>query len=147
MRTKILIAGIAGLSLLAAAQSQSNEKKDTPKATTEVKSPRDLATGQASGRDAATGKASGKTAAADMDADGKANRTAGTGYNVKSQTKARVAAGDVNGDGVAAASSNSDGSTKGATATSREAATGMATGKRQHQPVSTSKESDHQPNK
>src|SRR5207302_2426053 len=105
MRTKILIAGFAGLSILAAAQSQSTEKKDTVKAATEVKSPRDLATGQASGkvgaqgvihrdlaaREAATGKATGKMA--EVDGDGSSNRTVGTGYDVKSQTKARVAAG------------------------------------------------------
>jgi hypothetical protein len=193
MRTKILVVGFAGLSLLAAAQSQSNEKKDAPKATTEAKSPRDLATGQASGRtngtaqgaavihrdlatrDAATGQASGKTAqddwhqqkaaptgssagvnrvsAADVDGDGKADRVKGS-YNVKSQSSARVAKGDVNGDGVnAAASSNSNGTKDAAAAGSsdvkspRDSSTGMASGKRQHQPLGISKESAQQPNK
>jgi hypothetical protein len=194
MRTKILVVGFAGLSLLAAAQSQSNEKKDAPKATTtEAKSPRDLATGQASGRtdgtaqgaavmhrdlatrDAATGQASGKTAqddwhqqkaaptgssagvnsvsAADVDGDGKADRVKGS-YNVKSQSSARVAKGDVSGDGVdAAASSNSTGTKDAAAAGSsdvkspRDSSTGMASGKRQHQPLGISKESAQQPNK
>lgn len=163
MRRKILIAAFASLSLLAAAQTQSNEKKDTPKAGTEVKSPRDRATGQASGRaaghveaqgivhrdvaarEASTGQASGKAAVADVDSDGKADRTKGAGYDVKSQTKARVAAGDVNGDGAAdtTATSNSNSSTKDAAATGvkspRDAASGMPTGKRQHQPLSISK--------
>ena len=171
MNTKILVVGFASLTLFAAAQSQSNDKKDAPKATTAVKSPRDLASGQASGRtaasegvvhrdlaarDAATGQASGKktaqddwnqqkaaapanspgvkgVSAADMDADSKADRS--KGYNVKSQSSARVAAGDVNGDGVEAVKAP------------RDSSTGMATGKRQHQPISITKESDQKPAK
>lgn len=81
MRTKILVAGFACLSVLAAAQQQSSNPQ--AKTTKEVKSPRDLATGQASGRhlnrkaddqpagpnaaarEASTGKATGKTMAHD----------------------------------------------------------------------------------
>jgi hypothetical protein len=166
MRTKILVVGFAGLSLLAAAQSQSNEKKEAPKATTEAKSPRDLATGQASGKTAQddwhqqkaapTGSSAGvnSVSAADVNGDGKADRVKGS-YNVKSQSSARVAKGDVNGDGVAAAaSSNSNGSTKDAAAAGnsdvkspRDSSTGMASGKRQHQPLGINKESAQQPNK
>ena|SRR5258707_230410 len=53
----------------------------------------------------------------------------------------RVAAGDVNGDGKAdaAASSNSD------VKSPRDAASGQASGKRQHQPVSLKKEDEQKP--
>lgn len=82
MRTKILVAGFACLSLLAVAQQQSTNKEQSSKAST-VKSPRDVATGQASGRrlnqnaqapaadpnatarEDSTGKATGKTMAHD----------------------------------------------------------------------------------
>jgi hypothetical protein len=127
MKTRILIAAFASLSVLAAAQTQSNEKKDTPKAGTEAKSPRDMSTGQASGRaaghleaqgivhrdlaarEASTGQASGKAAAADMNSDGQADRTGSAGYNVKSQTAAREAASGQASGKAAAADMNSDG--------------------------------------
>ena len=151
MRMKILIAAFAGLSLLAAAQTQSNEKNNTK--ATETKTARETGTGQATGRTAVqlhsqglvhrdlaaretgSGMATGKTAVADVDGDGHADRTAGSGYNVKNQTKARVAAGDVNGDGTADATvSGANGTKKDAHSTvksPREASSGMATGKRQ----------------
>ncbi len=192
MKTKILIVGFASLSLFAAAQSQSNEKKQESKATTEVKSPRDHASGQASGRrmhqkaedeataarEASTGKATGKTMAqddwhqqnavstdnsanaksvpaADVDADGKADRTKSSGYDVKKQTSARVATGDANGDGADAAASSNSGSSQGAAATAgqsdvkspRDSSTGMATGKRQHGDIHIHKASDKAPQK
>ena len=104
MNTKLLIAGFASLSLFAAAQTQSDaDKKQQPAVTHEVKSPRDLAWGQASGRklnqkaesdgvihrdlaarEAATGQASGRTAVVD-----------GSG------PKLQVVSGDVDGDGSA----------------------------------------------
>jgi hypothetical protein len=81
MRTKILVAALACLSVLAVAQQSDN--KQEPTKSNEVKSPRDAATGQASGkrmnqqagdqasqsdaaaREASTGKATGKTMATD----------------------------------------------------------------------------------
>lgn len=78
MRTKILVAALACLSVFAVAQQTS--KKQEPVKSNEVKSPRDLATGQASGkqinqpaagqsdaaaREDSTGKATGKTMAHD----------------------------------------------------------------------------------
>src|SRR2546429_9038569 len=99
MKSKILVLGFACLSLVAVAQSnekQSKEKQNQPAAA--VKSPRDIATGQASGRaksdqnvvhrdlaagDAQGGKATGKKMAQD------------------DWHQQRVAVGDVNGDGKA----------------------------------------------
>jgi hypothetical protein len=188
MTKKVLLAALAGLSLLATAQTQSNDNKNTAKPATDgsVQASgqttahlptkgvvhRDLAA-----REASSGMATGKTAVADTDGDGHsdravkpsydvksstkgrvaagdvngdgaADRTAGSGYNIKNQTGARVAAGDVNGDGHAdvAASSNSGGSTKPATASGqagvkspRDSSSGMPTGKRQHQPMTITK--------
>jgi hypothetical protein len=153
MRTKILIVGLAVLSVLAAAQSQSNETKNKTAGTAPGPASGKLASQgvvhrDLAAREAASGMATGKVATADMNGDGRNDRTAGSGYNVKSQTKARVAAGDVNGDGVAdaTASNNTGASTKGTGATSnsgvkspRDASSGMATGKRQHQPLTVSK--------
>jgi len=132
MNKKMLVLAFAGLSMLAVAQSQSTETKDTPKAS-EVKSPRDLATGQASGKRAASAKSEPVT---DADADGKAAGTK-TGYNVKNATKARVAAGDVNGDG-----SNATAGAQTDLKSPRDHASGMPTGKRQHEPVNATTESD-----
>ena len=166
MKKEILIAALAGLSLLATAQTQSNDKKGPAKQAMDGTTARETGSGQASGRaavqlhsqgvvhrdlaarEASSGMATGKTAVADMDGDGRADRTAGSGYNVKNQTKARVAAGDVNGDGTAdaTATTNSNGAAKSATAAGqtgvkspRDASSGMPTGKRQHQPMTISK--------
>ncbi len=136
MNKKILVAVFASLSVVAVAQSQSTEKKEAPKAA-EVKSPRDAATGQASGRrmegQTATSTDSSVKGGTDVNADRTASKT---GYNVKSQNSARVAAGDVNGDGAANAATGSD------VKSPRDAASGMPTGKRQHQPIRITKESD-----
>ena len=105
MRTRILVAGLACLSVVAVAQ-QSDKKKDPSPASQEVKAPRDQATGQASGRgmnqqlenkgvihrdlaarEASSGMATGKAADSSSSADGSLKR---------------VAAGDVNGDDTAA---------------------------------------------
>jgi hypothetical protein len=110
-------------------------------------------------RDVATGRATGKTAAQD-DWHQQNAVSNGTPAGVKpvsssSNTKAqsRVATGDVNGDGASdvAASRNSGHATEAITATSpskiqnpRDVATGQASGKRQHPPVT--KPSDKSPN-
>jgi hypothetical protein len=170
MNNKFLIAASVCLSLFAAAQSQTDQQK-TKSSTTQVQSPRDAATGQASGRleqknivhrdlaarDTASGQASGKKMAQD-DWSQKSAVSAGGQAGVKpvsssSDTKAspRVAAGDVNGDGVAdaAASRNSAHATESLNATSpskveapRDIATGHASGKRQHQPITVIKSVD-----
>ena len=160
MKNKILIAASVGLSLFAAAQSQTDNQKPKP-STTQTQSPRDLASGQASGRsmdqkakdggivhrdlaarDIATGQSSGKKTAQDD----WHQQSAAKPVSSVSETKAtsRVAVGDVNGDGTAdvAASKNSAHATEAAASTTsspkvqapRDTATGHASGKRQHQP-------------
>jgi hypothetical protein len=156
MNNKILIAASIGLSLFAAAQSQTDKQKPKP-STTQTQSPRDLASGQASGRstdqkivhrdlaarDVATGQASG-------------NKTAHDDWHQQNAAQARVAKGDVNGDGTAdvAASKNSGHATEALATTTtspskvqapRDAATGQTSGKRQHQPVTVIKTSDKGP--
>lgn len=114
-------------------------------------------------RDVATGRATGKTAAQDDWHQQNAVST-GTPAGVKpvsssSDTKAqsRVATGDVNGDGASdvAASKNSAHATEAAASTTnspskvqnpRDVATGQASGKRQHQPVTVTKTIDKSPN-
>ncbi len=155
VNNKILIAASIGLSLFAAAQSQTDKQKSKP--TTQTQSPRDLASGQASGRstdqkivhrdlaarDVATGQASG-------------NKTAHDDWHQQNAAQARVAKGDVNGDGTAdvAASKNSGHATEALATTTtssskvqapRDAATGQTSGKRQHQPVTVIKTSDKGP--
>lgn len=173
MNRKILIIGFASLSLFAAAQSQSNDSKGQSSKPAEVKRPRDVATGQASGRrvekaadhgivhrDLATRESptrqSTGTTAQDNSQQTKAV-SSGNPANVKNVSAAdlnrdgkadRGATGDVNGDGVpdAAAAKNSGHATEHqAVATPRDAASGMATGKRQHEPVRIVKESDKSP--
>jgi hypothetical protein len=166
MNNKILIAASIGLSLFAAAQSQTDKQKPKP-ATTQTQSPRDLASGQASGRleqknvvhrdlaarDLATGHASGKTSASD-DWQQKNAVSTGTHAGVKpvasgsgANAQPRVATGDVNGDGVAeAASSRSSAhATESKVQSPRDVATGQMSGKRQHQPVTVTKQSEKQP--
>ncbi len=151
MKSKILVLGFACLSLVAVAQTNEKQSKEKQnQAAAAVKSPRDVATGQASGkvaleqkgvvhrdlaaRDAQSGKATGKKMAQD------------------DWHQQRVAVGDVNGDGKAdvTASSSAQGSGQNAAVNTshsniknqRDMATGQASGKRQHQPLTVSKEVD-----
>ena len=157
MKHRILIAALAGLSLFAAGQSQTGKQK--PKSSTsQTKSPRDAASGQATGRleqknlvhrdlaarDVATGHASGKKSAQD-DWQQSAAKPASSGSN----TPSHVAVGDVNGDGVpdAVASKNSGHASEAVVSTTAasskdDAAKGQTTGKRQHQPMTITKETD-----
>ena len=153
---KILLTGFVCLSLGALAQTGAGAGK----ATDENAAPKDAATGQASGkrmhqpmvihrdlaaRDAASGKATGKTMASD---DWSAKQTGSS----NGQASTPVATGDVNGDGTAdltAAKSSGHASEKSAVLDSstkvqspRDVATGQASGKRQHQPVTIKKETD-----
>jgi hypothetical protein len=162
MNTRILIAALAGLSVVAAAQSQTNQQK--PKSsTTKTQISRDAASGQASGRleqknivhrdlaarDVATGQAMGnKTAQDDW-----TQRVAKPGSSSSDTKPSHVAVGDVNGDGRAdvAVSKNSAHATEAVASTatasskdqgSRDVAKGQLTGKRQHQPMTITKEVD-----
>jgi hypothetical protein len=121
-----------------------------------VTAPRDQATGQASGKrqyqpviirkvsddEAATTreqqspKATGKTSAHD-DWHAAAKTTTDANHDgATASGQVRVAAGDVTGDGKADVSASSNSDVKGP----RDLATGQASGKRQHQPVTPTKE-------
>src|SRR5438874_807577 len=96
MKSKILVLGFACLSLVAVAQSnekQSKEKQNQPAAA--VKSPRDIATGQASGRAMSDQKVVNRDLAARDAHSGKA-----TDKNMAQDEwqQQRVAIGDLNGD-------------------------------------------------
>lgn len=191
MKTKMLVAAFACLSVFAAAQ-QAEKKSDSTSKTHEIQSPRDAASGQASGRrmnqkaesdasqqdtaarEASSGQATGKTMAND-DWSPRSN-AAGSGAQMKN-----VSTGDVSGDQTAVRESPSKASTglresptkastglresptkasTGKTAVAdvdgdgaadktagssdvkspRDAASGQASGKRQHEPVRIIKE-------
>jgi hypothetical protein len=152
MKSKIAIAGFVFASTFAVAQLGLHQNA-TARTGATLQSSRDAATGQASGRkfnkratedtfantnasatarDAATGQASGK----------RTHGSAQTSANSNAQLKG-VAAGDVNGDGAVEQSADSNGSLQSSTGASasagvkspRDAASGQASGKRQHQPV------------
>jgi len=167
MRTRILVAALACLSVAAAAQ-QSDKKNDQP-TNHEVKSPRDMATGQASGRrmnhtsesdasagaarETGSGMATGKRTATSGDPHMKNVSTgdvtgdqtevrespsrASTGLR-ESPTRAstgKTAVADVDGDGKMDKTAATDG-----VKSPRDAATGQASGKRQHGVVKITKE-------
>ena len=123
-------------------------------ASEQVKAPRDLATGQASGqrqyqpviirkvsadegmtaREQQSPKATGKTAQDDWQAP-----AAKTSAPANSNGQTRVATGDVNGDGKAdVAINNSHSNIKN----SKDAASGQASGKRQHGDITVTKSTD-----
>jgi hypothetical protein len=159
---KILLVGFMCLSLGAFAQSSADQGQASNAKT--AAAPKDAASGQTAGKrmhqpvtihsdaaaqDQATGKATGKKMASD---DWSTKAAAKSADSKSGQAGARVAAGDVNGDGRAdlTATKNSGHATeKNAVMNSsssvqspRDAASGQASGKRQHQPVTTTKPSD-----
>jgi len=147
MKARILVAALACLSVTAAAQS---EKKTDQTASHEIKSPRDLASGQATGRKAnqadqqssqpataretGSGMATGKKT--EVSGDPHVQEVSNNGDQTavrESPTKAsqtKVATGDVDGDGKMDRTSSSS-----EVKAPRDAATGQASGKRQHQPL------------
>lgn len=140
-KTILTVVAVAGFSLLAMGQSsmsQTEKKKPEPKPTHEVTSPRDASSGQATGRkgnydvkkmegavqenteatqarDAQTGKASGKLQNVSSDATTQAAPTPASEPKPAEHT----------------------------VKSPRDASSGMATGKRQHKPVTFEKE--HEP--
>jgi len=165
MRTRILVAALACLAVGASAQQ--SEKKTDQAASHEVKTPRDMATGQASGRkmnqpaeqqsgqpatarETGSGMATGKNTETSGDphvqnvstGDTNADQTAVRESPSKASLgKTSVASGDVDGDGKAdkAAATSTD------VKSSRDAATGQASGKRQHGTVKVTKEVEAAP--
>ena len=116
MKSKILVVGFACLSLSAVAQSNGSQNQSS--SPSQVKAPRDIATGQASGkrmhkplvfkqdataREAASGKATGKTMAHD---DWQAPAAKSSDPKVQN-----VSTGDVNQDGAADRSKTAPSST------------------------------------
>jgi hypothetical protein len=164
MSNKILMVGaLACLSAVAVAQS--DQSKDKASAQDQASTSRDAASGQASGKrmhkpvtvtaevgvqDAATGKATGKSASDDWQAP-----VAKTSQQPKiTENKSRVAVGDVNGDGKAdvaapktpaTAQSSAASSTSSDVKSPRDMATGQSSGKRQHEPVTATKEPEAKP--
>ena len=169
MKNKLLLVGFLGLSLTALGQSSADQKHTT--SSHEVKSPRDLATGQASGKRASQ---AGGVAAGDVNGDG--TTAVRESPSKASLGKTQVRAGDVNGDGTTAVrespskaslgktqvragdvdsdgkvdqaaghgprqTTSQDGTFKTApdTKAPRDLATGQASGKRQHEPVTITK--------
>jgi hypothetical protein len=167
MNTKILIAALAGLSLVAAAQSQTDEQKAKP-STTQTQSARDAASGQTTrhleqknvvhrdlaARDVASGHATGKKTAQDD-----WQQSGLKPVSSSSDTKpSHVAVGDVNGDGHAdlAVSKNSAHATEAVASTAsgsskaqapHDVASGQTSGKRMHQPLVTNETIKKDPNK
>ena len=153
MNRKILISVLAFMPVIAMAQSDNAKQK--PASSTPVAAPRDSASGMATGkrqyapviirkvsddsvvapRDAQSGQASGKVAASGQPAITDNKKTPSPkGQDGSAQT--RVAVGDVNGDGKA------DVTTQSGVTSPRDSSTGMATGKRQHKPLTITKEVD-----
>src|SRR2546427_160608 len=150
MKSKILLLGFACLSLVAVAQTNEKQSKEKQnQAAAAVKSPRDVATGQASGKARSDQKVVHRDLAARDPQSGKA-----TGKKMAQDDwhQQRVAVGDVNGDGKADVTANGSAHASGQNAVinnshsniknSREIMTGQASGKRQHQPLTVSKEVD-----
>jgi hypothetical protein len=181
MKTKILVAALACLSMAAVAQQSSSEQKPSPKAS-QATSAREAASGKATGKTTAQDDWHQQSAASSSDAQLKpvssqsgqpasddatmvresptkassglresptkastglreSPTKASTGSLRESPTKqsVQVSVGDVNGDGSPDKAASSSSHT---TVQPRDAASGMPTGKRQHNPISVTKEVD-----
>jgi len=143
MKSKILVVGFALASIFAVAQSSNSQPDPVKKSSSDAKQPVDVNTGRV--------KAAMQKAEASTDASKTTPREASSGMATgKTQ---RVATGDGNGDGKAdvapASNSNSQGTPSNATQSDvkspRDVATGQASGKRQHQPVTIRKAVDTPP--
>ena len=142
MKSKILVVGFALLSVFAVAQSNDN-KTDAAKKSSDTKQ----------GTAAPSSKAAVKMTPEKVEAGSESLKTASEVSTGKATGKVskisahddwnaqRVAAGDVNGDGKADAATSSSSDVK----SPRDAATGQASGKRQHQPVSLDKQDEQKP--
>ena len=138
MKSKILVVGFTLLSLFAVAQS--SDKKADAKKSSDTKQGTATPSGQVAIKmtpeKVEAGTESLKTAS--EVSSGKATGISKTSAHDDWNAQQRVAAGDVNGDGKAAAAAPSSSDVK----SPRDAATGQASGKRQHQPVSLDKQGE-----
>jgi hypothetical protein len=163
MKNKILIAALACLSVAAVAQQSASEQK--PASTTSAAAPRDAATGKATGKTMAHDDWHANQATSVRESPSKGSlgvRESPSKASVMvrespSKQSLGVSAGDVNGDGMPdkTASGHSNGSGQNAAINNshsnikspRDSASGQASGKRQHQPVSVTKVSEDTPKK
>jgi FG-GAP repeat len=134
MKSKILVLGFALISVFAVAQS--NNKTDSAKKSSD-KAPA-----------AAAAQPSLKVTPEKVEAGSETIKKVSDVVPTKAKPSAaddwqakRVAAGDVNGDGKADVAPSSSSDVKAP----RDIATGQASGKRQHQPVSLKKEDEQKP--
>jgi len=147
MTKKILVAGFACWSVLAVAQASGSE--DQAASAAKDVHPKEVASGQASGKTVTPMKlTSAQPAITDNKKTASAEGQSGNG-------QARVATGDLNGDGRADVTAStpaskpavshavlSDPAASEQVKAPRDLATGQTSGKRQHQPVSIRKVSD-----
>ncbi len=148
MNSKILVAGFACLSLMAMAQSTSSSKPNSTKASAHASSAK--ATNQAGSsadRESSTPSVSEVTLKAHSHGrESSAPSVSEAVVKAPSNGQTHVAAGDVNGDGhadlAATGSSNGQGQKSASIQSPRDTASGQASGKRQHKPVTIRKEVD-----
>ena len=137
MKSKILIVGFVLISVFAVAQSNDSKTEATNKSS--------------DARQGSSGRPKMKMTPEKVEAGSESLKTASdvsTGKTGPSKVmaqddwqKQRVAAGDVNGDGKADAAISGSSDVKAP----RDAATGQASGKRQHQPVTLKKDDEQKP--
>ncbi len=150
MNSKILIAGVACLSLVAMAQSTSSSKPNSTKGSAHASSAKaNNPAGSSADRESSTPSVSEVTLKAR--AHGRESSSPSVSEAVvkaPSNGQTHVIAGDVNGDGhadLAATGSSNDHGQKTNTVqvqSPRDIASGQASGKRQHKPVQVRKEID-----
>jgi type VI protein secretion system component Hcp len=144
MNHKILIAAFAGLSLVAASQSTTDKQK--AKASTTQPASKDAAKDQRLGNKTAQDdwqQTAAKPASGNKMAHDDWQQTTAKPASGSNTKPTHVAIGEVNGDGrmdVAVSNNSATGSSKDPA--SRDDASGQATGRRQHQPVTITKEVD-----
>jgi len=136
MKSKIVVFGFVLVSVFAVAQSSSNQ---ADKKSSDDKQAREASTGKATGKmaqDKAEANSESLKTVSDVKTTGKTKPMASDDWQAK-----KVATGDVNGDGKTDATAASSSDVKAP----RDIATGQASGKRQHQPVSLKKEDEQKP--
>lgn len=136
MKSKILTVGFVLISVFAVAQSNDSKTEATNKSS--------------DARQGSSGRPKMKMTPEKVEAGSESLKTASDVSTGKGPSKVmaqddwqkqRVAAGDVNGDGKADTATPSSSDVKAP----RDAATGQASGKRQHQPVTLKKDDEQKP--
>ncbi len=144
---KMLVVGFACLSLLAVAQTSGNSK--TAAKNAKAPAPQNAAAGQAPTKGTSADRESSSPSVSEVTVKARASNgressqpsVSEATVKAPSSKQGHVVAGDVNGDGMPDVAA-SKGSSSGKGQTNRDAASGQATGKRQHQPIQIKKEID-----